>query len=51
MHSSDEDWDLQYPRNSNVEGAPDISGGEIGNTDGEDCSYTDLYALHAHRSC
>jgi hypothetical protein len=51
-HSSDEDWDLGFPRNCEVEERAETSRNENANSDtsGEDCSYSDLHALHACRS-
>jgi hypothetical protein len=51
VHGSDEEWDLGFPRNSEVDEGAETSRNENADSDasGENCSYSDLHALHAHR--
>jgi hypothetical protein len=52
VYGSDEEWDLGFPRNCEVDEGAETSRNENADSDasGENCSYSDLHALHTHRS-
>jgi hypothetical protein len=52
MHGSNEEWDLGFPRNCEVDEGVEMSRNENADSDtsGENCSYSDLHVLHAHKS-
>ena len=52
MHGNDEQWDLGFPRNCEVDEGAEMSRNENADSDTsrENYNYSNLHALHAHKS-
>jgi hypothetical protein len=56
VHSSDNDWDLEFPPNLEIEDFPHTSEDESSDSEGREakaranCSYIDLHVVHEHKA-